>query len=354
MKTLIIFALIALFSCDLPYIDDEISFLCPDDKIKVGDDVCAIKSSESSDTSTFDEIVYIKKKCGKNEGCFEREDKHNIDTDESDTIYTCLKKKIKYLKIGKKCNYNADCYTSYCKNGKCAAYGSESCNENYNCGPGKYCKEFSSNDTCTAYAKENEDCSNLNCAPGFFCDTATTSPTCKKYFSLEKGSSISDDYFPISCKSYFARNKKCAEVTKVEEDCSITYNDGKEDHVETVDEYSEGSLYITVGDQKVCLNSNGRKELINKLINRYNKIELNKLLENEYCDYERYLCDKKYAELIRVVIEYDYLLLHDFIKTNGERNKGKKCEYEFWKSTISSSFINVYFGFTFTLFSLLF
>ena len=103
-----------------------------------------------------------------------------------------------------------------------------------------------------------------------------------------------------------------------------------------------------------CLYSTGKKELVNELVKRYNEIKLNKPLEKEACDYEKYFCDKKYAELKEVYDNYDTLKYIDLIKDNGKKNKNKKCEYEFWKSTISSSYVNVCFGFIFALLGLLF
>ena len=109
-----------------------------------------------------------------------------------------------------------------------------------------------------------------------------------------------------------------------------------------------------------CVWKNGIKELISDVVERYNKINLNKLLEKESCDYEtqaefgtQLLCDKKYGELKMLYFDYEYLLFHGIIKANGK--KEKKCEYEFWKSvTVSSSYISICLGFAFSLLGLLF
>ena len=95
--------------------------------------------------------------------------------------------------------------------------------------------------------------------------------------------------------------------------------------------------------------------MVDELVKRYNKIKLDKILEKEDCDYSSYLCDKKYAELYNVHSSYDTLKYLGLIKDNGEKNKDKKCEYEFWRTiTVSSSYVNVCFGFILVLLSLLF
>ena len=353
MKALIIFALIALISCDSdePEIDYDVSFECPDDKkIKIGEDVCAIASSQSA-TSPIEAIVYIKKKCGKNKGCFERDDKYNKVADDDDIIFTC-QKKIKYLKIGKKCNYHAECYTGFCNNGKCAVYDENECDDDENCGPGKYCY----NEKCSDYVKAEGTCdgNELKCAHGYGCYYAkdsTSTGVCKKYFSLEKATYSTNPFF---CSSFFvSSNRKYADIVSVDADCSVKYNDGNEDTMKS-DTYS--NLYVSVNDKKYCLYSSGGREFLGELKKRYNKIKLDKVLEKEYCDYgaDKALCDKKFAELWAVYKNYGNLLYHGLIKENGEKNKDKKCEYEFWKSTISSSYVNACFGFAFALLGLLF
>ena len=164
MKTLIIFAFaVSISFCyfNEPSIDSFTTFKCPDDKkIKIGEDVCAIATTKDGSTDGVTNAVYVKKKsCGKNKKCEASGGSGN------DIIYTC-KKSLKLLKINKKCNYNAECYTGFCDNGKCAAYGeSEDCNgENQRCGPGKYCKKTgTSTYKCANYVKENEHCSSEGC-----------------------------------------------------------------------------------------------------------------------------------------------------------------------------------------------
>ena len=363
MKALIIFALIALISYSYQSIDDSINYSCPNDKkIKIGEDVCAIFTKDITDSKS---IFYIKKKsCGKKKSC----NAYGNPTYDEKTglfyvILTC-QKKLKLLKIDKKCNYNSECNTGYCNNGKCATF--ENCYSNSMCGPSKYCKGFNkytnTAGTCTDYVKENEVVDTGTCAPGLgkFYDSDSKNYICKKYFSLDK-KAINAYNQDIFCKSYFSYDGKCAELIKVdtpENYCSITYDNGDGEKVITGSASSgEDFLYQMIdGDSTPhCLYSTGKKELVNELVKRYNKIKLDKILEKEDCDYgSNNLCDKKYAELNNVYNYYGILKYLNLIKDNGEKNKDKKCEYEFWRSTISSSYVNVCFGFVFALLGLLF
>ena len=351
MKVLLLFSLAILITCDSLL---ESTINCPDDKkIKIGEDVCAISTSDA--TTSY---VYVKKKsCGKNKKCIYKDPNYNVNTKGYDFILTC-QKKLKLLKIGKKCNYNAECYTGSCSGGKCAAYGTEECSGDNNCGPDKYCGIENGKAKCLAYITQDGNCKNgEKCAPGLKCDKSASSPTCKKLYTLEIGDSSSSGEL---CKSFAAYKGKCIEVTKVADDCSLTYKDkdGNEQNVKLETDGSNKNDLIETDDNydEVCKYRYASKDLRDDVIERYNKIKINKLTEKkkENCDYGEYLCDKKYAELISVYKDYTLLLEKKLIKDNGEKNKDKKCEYEFWRSTISSSYVNVYFGFVFALLGLLF
>ena len=344
MKALIIFALIVLISCDDDdNIIEDYTIKCPDDKkIKIGEDVCAILQYASK--SGDDDVIYVKKKsCGKNKGCALKDYNYNKDSKLKDEIYTC-QKKLRLLKIGKKCNYNAECYTGFCSGGKCAAYGTEECDDDNNCGPDRYCDDKDTG-KCVAFVNEGDDCSKTECAPGLECDSTSK---CKKLFSLDTGAATTKEEF---CKTLAAYNGKCIEVVKVADDCSLTYKDGGSEKTDTITQ-NPG-----LKDGDYCKYVYGSQELRDDIIERYNKIKLNKLTEKkkEMCDYSAdYLCDKKFAELYFVYSYYDLLLKQQLIKENGEKNKDKKCEYEFWRSTISSSYVNVCYGFALALLGLLF
>ena len=345
MKALIIFALIILISCDDdPEIGDT-NIKCPDDKkIKIGEDVCAISVYGDTPATSF---TYVKKKsCGKNKDCILKDDNYNVESTNTDYIYTC-QKKLRLLKIDKKCNYNAECYTGFCSGGKCAAYNKDGCRRSRNCGPGKYCDTSGSTGKCVNLVSEDGSCNDDDeCAPGLKCDSSTSK--CKKQFTLDNGADTSDEDF---CKTMFQYKGKCIEIVKVADDCSLTYKD-KDGNEKTVTVAQDSSL----DNGNDCEYEYRPKELIDDIVERYNKIKLNKLTEKkkENCDYQNYLCDKKYAELSFVYEAYDLLLEQSIIKANGEKNKDKKCEYEFVKSLISSSYVNVCYGFALALLGLLF
>ena len=368
MKAIITLALVVLILYStqdrIPPLSLRNSFECPDDKIKLGDDVCAITSSQHGSANT-DYITYIKKKsCGKNKWCVEAAENYNKDTDtnvvtngDSDDIIFNCQKRVKLLKIDKKCNYNAECYTGFCNNNhKCAAYGDAECKYDRNCGPDKFCDFSSGTGKCTAFIQESKDCSKSygGCAPGLGCNIKdSTTYTCQKYFSLEKGVDTNNQIF---CKSGYTIGNTCVEIVGVDNDCKLTYNDGT-DH--------EIPYGVTRDGNKYCYIKSGFKDLVSDIIKRYNKIKLDKILDKENCDYGyedddsspsfHYLCDKKFAELYSLYSDYTALLYRGFIKENGEKNKDKKCEYEFWRSvTVSSSYVNVYLGFAFALLGLLF
>ena len=367
MKILIIIALITLISYSQS-IDEYTTFSCPDKKVKIGEDVCTVIEyvNDENDNTKYYTNYYIKKKsCGKNKECNSKGYKYNKVTKKTDELYTC-QKKLRFLKIKKKCNYNAECYTGYCNNGKCATLDECTSNNEFVCGPGKYCKfstASSNTGTCTAYSKEGVevDINYEECAPGLFSyyDSDKSKSYCKKYFSLDKGVDVSSygyDYHDYQkyCSTYQTYGGKCVEITEVDSSCSIKYDDGKTTIPVTADDSNTNNLYQIINGKRRCLYSTAKKELKDEVVKRYNKIKLDKLLEKENCDYEDYLCDKKYAELESVYENYENLLYYGLIKDNGDKNKDKKCEYEFWRSFVSSSYVNICFGFFFTLLGLLF
>ena len=367
MKTLIIFALIGLISYSKSQLDPTLIqnyiFKCPDDKkIKIGEDVCAIVSNEKGSINSYDPVIYIKKKsCGKKKECSSCSSNFNIDNPDTSSPYDSVcacKKKLKLLKIKKKCNYNAECKTGVCSGGKCASFGKCYSSSDYSiCGPGKYCKGYDSvtdtDGTCTDYVNEGGSCANgEKCAPGLECDLIASTKTCKKKYSLGKGES--SNYLDYCKTGFLASSGKCAALVSVEKDCSIKINDGTSDFTLSVS--TNSYLAFTTPDGKnSCKYSTGFNDLLDELVKRYNKIKLNKILEKEDCDYgNNLLCDKKYAELYNVYKNYGYLYSQGLIKENGKKNGDKKCEYEFWRSTISSSYVSIYFGFVFALLALLF
>ena len=235
--------------------------------------------------------------------------------------------------------------TRYCNGGKCATL--ETCLEDEDCGPGKFCDSYNSQ-KCYEYVKEGQTCnySDKRCALGLECNTDSK---CTKLYSLENGAKASDSSL---CKSgvykYSNNNYICVGIEKTDGNCVTSYNDGSGTVTVSPVTYkdTDGSEYCNMFKMS--------SDLMSDLKKRYDKIKLDKILEKEGCDYAGYLCDKKYAELYWKYCFYKVLLEEGLIKDNGKRNGDKKCEYEFAKSLISSSYINYCIGFAFALLSLLF
>ena len=396
MKALIILALLALIYGDggIPGID-EATFVCPDDKIKLKNDVCAyiqykevIKCKYDGSSSGTDEdcdnksgysktsseslTVNIKKKCGKNEKCIEidgridSEDKEdpgatNKDftvTKKEEAIYKCINYKVNLLKENKKCSFDGECFTGYCSGGKCKTL--DKCTEDENCGKGKYCYKGGDTPTCksrlsgpgTCDANNSEKC----CGEGlsYIYDSTEKKYKCIKYFSLSVGDKCGDnDQCKSGICSYVQSGYQCVSYVKTDSTtCDVTCKNSANT------EYTcYSNAYFTNKDnKKVCHYPKEKFDLLGDLIDRYNKIKLDKLNKKEdyaYIPYRSYFGDKKYAEKKAVYDNYAYLIDQGLIKSNGKRNGDKKCEYEFWKSTISSSYVHVYLGFALALLGLL-
>ena len=443
MRTLILIALIAFIYCD-GHDDDGIEiesdtyFVCPDDKIQLKDDVCAIYEYSVNETyveyqnrggnfqnsKNLDSYFYIKKKCGKNEKCREAgysNWKQTVDTANAKTttepdnsnchneydqssgqsqwvcpdvkvtrtpvtflkqkLYKCQNTKVSLKKEGKKCAYNLECLTGYCSSKECKTV--DKCINNEQCGKGKYCDvkekhESELDDGTTGTCKNRvtsagsecdatlnfEDC----CANGLFLVKSTTAGKykCIKPFSLEVGDDCSDqddddDAMPL-CKSGFCINVgtngkqdyQCVSVASFDSKTCAAVLESKAGAKFDID--GDENSYKDKDDKTVCIWSQGRLDLLEDIRDRYDKIKIDKLNDKEDYNYayREYFGDKKFAELYAVYQYYPYLLNQGLIKDDGKRNGDKKCEYEFWKSTISSSYVNVYLGFILALLGLLF
>ena len=395
MKALIILALLALIYCDddgIPSINEYTTFVCPDDKIKLKNDVCAYIQSEEVMKCKYDSTyqssnedcgyiygytnptsggstitVNIKKKCGKNEKCkaiSERVDSKDLKysgtndedltvTKKEEHIFKCINYKVNLLKENKKCSFGGECLTGYCSGGKCKTL--DKCTDDENCGKGKYCYTGGTTPTCksrlsgpgTCDANNSEKC----CGEGlsYIYDSTEKKYKCIKYFSLSVGDTCDDSE---QCKSGICSSSQC--VSYVETDsttCDVTCKDSADKKFTCL-----GGSFTNKDEKEVCLYPKEKFDLLGDMIDRYNKIKLDKLNKKEdyaYIPYSQYFGDKKYAEKKAVYDNYAYLKDQGLIKSDGKRNGDKKCEYEFWKSTISSSYVHVYLGFALALLGLL-
>ena len=365
MKSLILIALLAFISCDITVTVPPIistTYKCPDEKLKLKDDLCAIYVDDTDSTSSKStDVLYIKKKCGKNKHCIEYVSSsykyYDSNKYEDIVYYTCIKTKLSLLKVNKKCSLNSECLTGICKGNKCSTL--DPCYSSEHCGKGKYCDKSGSTNTCKAYVNEGGTCSrNDFCSNGLYCYYgSSTTGKCQKYFSLDVGTKNVDH--SELCKTGIISNDgnyMCVTFSSYDSDKDkLLCKDGDGKEVECIVSGPSGNTFIDKSSNKVPIYSKGKFDLLGDIIKRYNKIKLDKLNDKEEgYDYYNYYGDKKYAELKAVYDNYAYLLNQGLIKENGKKNGDNKCEYEFWKSTISSSYINVCLGFALALLSLLF
>ena len=370
MKALILTALLTFISCDITdtvYTIYSTTYKCPDEKLKLKDDLCAIyvddTDSSSSNTKNTN-VLYIKKKCGKNKHCIEHSySQYNYyDSNKYEDVeyYTCVKTKLSKLKVKKKCSLNSECLTGICKGNKCSTQ--DTCYRDKHCGKGKYCdgSTSSSAGTCKDKSKEGQTCdSSDHCINGLKCyfkDSTASTGKCTKLFSLEVGTK--NVYDSELCKTGIISkdvNLACVTFSSYDSDNDkVLCKDDGDNQVECQISNVYKNYFTDQSNKNVAIYSKGKFDLLGDIIERYNKIKLDKLNDKEEAyDYYSYYGDKKFAELKAVFDDYAYLLNQGLIKENGKKNGDKKCEYEFWKSTVSSSYINVCLGFALVLLSLL-
>ena len=105
MKALILIVLLTFISCDTgDYVSgiDSLTYKCPDEKLKLKDDLCAIyvEKQEADSSGIYkasSKVLYIKKKCGKNNHCREYySDTLDFDSKNREDVeyYTCFKEKL--------------------------------------------------------------------------------------------------------------------------------------------------------------------------------------------------------------------------------------------------------------------
>ena len=369
MKALILIGLLTFISCNrgdnvgnIGFFE-KLTYKCPDEKLKLKDDLCAIYVKKyvydsTSGRTNSDSVLYIKQKCGKNKHCLQYDDESLVlDSSNYEDVeyYTCVKDKLSLLKLGKKCSLNSECLSGFCKNNKCSTQ--DKCYRDENCGKGKYCDDMYTH-TCKAYVNEGESCDNNYCGNGLKCypeESTATNRKCVKFFSLDVGTKINYDSELCKTGIFSINDKKCVTFSKYDStNKKVLCKDEGGNEVECKISYADVTFTNKNGEE-VTNYSQGRFDLLGDLIKRYNKIKLNKLNEKEEKDYDYYdyYGDKKFAELKAVYDNYAILLDKGLIKENGKKNGDNKCEYEFWKSTISSSYINFCLGFALALLSLL-
>ena len=262
---------------------------------------------------------------------------------------------MKLLKVDKKCAFGSECLTGYCKSGKCATL--DPCKSDENCGKGKFCywdpTSSSSTGTCKSLRTSAGECEVKDencCANGLKLSTVTGKYRCEKYFSLDLDADCDSDEI---CKSGICYNNKCAAFSKYDttDACSVVC---KNKAGTDLPGFCISGYYYNTNGEKVCMYNSKKSSVLEDIIDRYDKVKIDKLNDKEEVyDYYEAFGDKKLAELWNVYANYEALLDQKLIKDDGKRDGDKKCEYEFWKSTISSSYVTTCIGFALALLGLL-
>lgn len=315
-------------------------YKCDDTKPKV--DVCVMydrkeKSSESR--------YVIKKNCGKNKIC------------DVGNIGVCVDK-VKLKKMEKGCNYDLDCASKYCNNGKCAAVDSEG-----DCSY-KYCNHESAcsiSGKCQKLAKENDKCidNTIRCKFGLKCDNlgeeeeGRATGKCVKIGSLDNGKKSNE---PTLCKSGLIYDGKCVSVE----------TDGKcDDYGVCKDLKLTGATYdgysycksFTYGDKttKVCELNKAKQNLWKKYIDEFNDVKLDKINDDKNSLYDsnskfKYTFGKfKLYKWDTMYYNSEELIARGIIGDDGEVKDDADCELDFFLNINSSNGIK----FSYFLFALL-
>ena len=367
----------------IPYSYQDV-YKCPDTKLKM-EDICAIGSTPADNNENEIYYLYIKDKCSKDKVCtyIEQEPFYSVNKRRrkfdlngnpedyyEDYYYTCQKNiDLSYLKIDQKCSIDAECYTGYCKNGKCSTL--DVCLDDEQCKPEQYCAlkvdGEKTSGKCENLKKKGDSCTQEDkCQRGLICDyDYSTSPLkgkCQKYFTKSVGDKVSD---PNLCKSGYAKfdNVNLAYICLEFDSAAECKDDGSGDYYcEITSKDKDGKQQK---DLEYCPQSNKdpKKHLCpkgktyfkvqKKAIEQYDKIDLEKFNEKEIKSFEDYFGDKKYAEYASILENFAELYDQKIIDDEGEMNKDFKCEYNFLLKQLSSNSIKVCFVFIIGLLGLL-
>ena len=348
-------------------INDRQIIIYPDEKIKMKN-VCAIsgKTKRILDSMIiYNYYLYLKTNCGKNERCYETEPGY----------YQCGKK-ITLQKIGDDCAVNEECYTGLCYYGKCSSINNdEDCtvenvpdNPEKVCNPGHWCFEDDSLNhlfKCVPFIGEGEfydEIDGKKCRIGLApYNRGTSFDICIKLGSLVK-KEISLN--PLLCQSGFSGCYKDEIEYEYTSDCvdkggnkcftiitdsSCEYNtdkgayyckpivDGMEEYVvqilvECQNDYFDSVYY--------CPFTSGKENSFKSYISKLNSININDIYKDENKYNSVGLGNNDLSQALQKYYHYDELYSMGILNENGDINKNKKDEWEFyWR--INSSFLVV-------------
>ena len=324
----------------------------PEKKLRMKN-ICAISKSE--------EFLYLKTRCSKNERCYLTE------KDEKINIYQCGKK-VYYQKIGEDCGVNEECYTGLCFFGKCSSINNdEDCtvehknrkDEENVCNPNHWCYEHDSLNhlyKCVPYVGEGEI---YDLIDGKICriglkphkDPITYLDKCTKYGSLEIGELAENK---ILCQTGFfaGYNEETEEVDdNFPKKCFTVVTDSPCEY-DTDDFYCKPIIdgldkFVVEGRFRcdnfynipVCPVSKGKEKCFKEYISILNTINIDEVYGNENKLYSLGYGNNKLTQAFQKYKFYDELFAMGILNENGDVNKHKKDEWEFFWKTENSFLI---------------
>ena len=336
-------------------------YIYPEEPL-VMDNICAIsgKTKKILGSTTIEKnYLYLKRHCAENEKCYKT----------GKDIYQCGNK-ILFHKIGEECGVNEECYTGLCFYGKCGSIGNdEDCtgendpnNKEKVCNPGYWCYEHDSLNhlfKCVPYVGEGELYDEVD---GRLCkiglaphEDADHFERCRKYGSLSNGD-ISPN--PILCQTGFslgydpvteqlvndAEKTKCFTVVT---DSPCEYDSIKGDYfckpiVDGLDNFVvEIEIKCTnIKSIYICPYTKGKENSFKEYISRLNSINIDDVYRDENKYHSVGYGDNKLSQSYQKYHNYDELYSMGFIDNNGNINRDKQAEWEFFWRFNDSSFIN--------------
>lgn len=358
MKSLLLLLVLSLvyFSNegDDDYIDDHdiITARCPDKKAKTN--VCSYNFKSSSNSRYYEFLIF--KKCGKGQKC---SDHKCVD----DT---------KYKKNGQSCNFNNDCISGYCDDGKCGGLKEgDICEdtEGRTCGTGLSCSEVGTSNGNTVYkcAKTVNTVGGAitegktECGKGLIADAQNK---CQKWGSIEDKKPTTNS---LLCKSGLSHDGIC---DSIETEPICEYNPiNPMPIIKTAGKWGNGDALGVVGQEDYyCRHEtdyNGNDRYYYKYSKIQSKLFADFLEDYNDLDLEEINTKDKYAGYFPGNLKWKtyqkYLLYENagvlkeagLIDGEGKMVDDKKCEYNFVLKHLSSNTLQVG-GLFLALISLLF
>ena len=360
MKVILFLSLYNLYLFQSVIYNSQVITIYPEEKIRMKN-VCAISGQTKRILGSdiiYNNYLYLKTHCSKNERCYETEPGY----------YQCGKK-LRFQKIGKDCGVNEECYTGLCNYGKCSSIANdEDCtvenvvdNPEKVCNPGHWCYEHDSLNhlyKCVPYVGEGETYDQID---GKLCRIGlapypdhTSFDKCTKYGSLAFGS-ISPN--PILCESgfsigYDSENEEIVYGDDTKIKCFTVVTDSACEYDSDEGDYFckpivDGlTIYVVeikiqcnnINSVYVCPYTSGKEKVFKDYISKLYSINFDEVYNDEDKYHSLGYGDNDLSKAYQKYLYYDELYSMGYLKENGDLNKNKKDEWEFfWR--INDSFL---------------